>query len=140
MTAPQPLDQASYQGQLAERVDELLPDLDTDGRLELLGVMTPDDMRSSLAWLLAAHPQAFDHSLVRDEAMAVRLLDRLDEDLAGEDDLQPYCKECAAVIGIFRGHGDGWHHYRGNGTVEAPNELYDAGHEPVVAWREAGAR
>jgi hypothetical protein len=57
-----------------------------------------------------------------------------------EDDLDPYCAACGALVGIFRGHGDGWRHYRGEGTVASPVELYDAGHEPAVAWREpAGA-
>jgi hypothetical protein len=53
-----------------------------------------------------------------------------------DDNLEPYCRECGAGIGVFIGHGQGWHHFRGSGTVEAPVELYDAGHEPVVAWRE----
>jgi hypothetical protein len=56
-----------------------------------------------------------------------------DED-DGLDGLEPYCAECGAWVGIFRGHGDGWHHWRGRGTAASPVELYDAGHEPVVAW------
>jgi hypothetical protein len=50
------------------------------------------------------------------------------------DGLEPYCTECGAWCGIFRGHGGGWHHWRGQGTAASPVELYDAGHEPVVAW------
>ena len=34
----------TYEGQLAERVGELLPDLNASERLELLGAMDPDDM------------------------------------------------------------------------------------------------
>jgi hypothetical protein len=49
---------------------------------------------------------------------------RLDED----DGLEPYCTTCGQWASIFIGHGDGWHHYRGEGTVASPVELYDAGH------------
>lgn len=56
-----------------------------------------------------------------------------------EDDAEPYCETCGAQVAIFHGLGDGWHHYRGNGTAETPNELYDAGHAPAVAWRHPGA-
>jgi|SRR6266702_44440 len=57
----------------------------------------------------------------------------------GED--EPYCTVCGAGVGIFQGHGDGWHHYRGDGTAGHPVELYDAGHAATVAWRpvEGGA-
>ena len=58
----------------------------------------------------------------------------------GEDDFEPYCARCGASIGIFIGHGDAWLHYAGEGTADSPVDLYDAGHEPDVAWRPAGAR
>jgi hypothetical protein len=61
-----------------------------------------------------------------------------DEDQADDED-EPYCYTCAAPVGHFLGHGDGWHHWRGQGTVESPVELVDAGHAPEVAWRPAGA-
>ena len=54
------------------------------------------------------------------------------------DDPEPYCSTCGATVGLFLGY-DGWHHFRGEGTPENRTELYDAGHEPAVAWREAGA-
>jgi hypothetical protein len=56
------------------------------------------------------------------------------------DGLEPYCAECGSWCGIFHGHGDGWHHYRGRGTAASPVELYDAGHEPVPAWCEPPGR
>jgi hypothetical protein len=130
---------ATYEGQLAERADTHLPDLDTAARLELLGVMDPDDMRASLAWLVSYAPRTFDFALVRDEAMTGRLLERLNDDGDGEV-LDPYCSACGASVGIFIGHGDAWLHYTGEGTTESPVDLYDAGHEPVIAWREAGAQ
>jgi len=133
MTVPTP---PTYAAQLAQRAAELLPDVDLDARLELLGVMDPDEMRASLAWLLSAHPQVFDHCLVRDRQLVERLQDRLDHQY--DDDPEPYCSTCGASVGIFVGHGDAWLHYTGEGTVESPVDLYDAGHAPAVAWREAG--
>jgi len=137
MTVPTP---PTYEGQLTVRVDELLPGLGTDERLELLAAMDPDDMRTSLAWLVSYAPQVFDFALVRDRQLVERLMDRLDEADADEDYPDPYCPECEGKIGIFIGHGNAWLHYRGEGTVASPVELFDAGHEPAVAWREAGTR
>ena len=65
------------------------------------------------------------------------LAERLTDD---DDDPEPYCSTCGATIGIFQGHGDNWHHFTGNGTVADPNKLYDADHEPVVAWREPSSQ
>lgn len=71
------------------------------------------------------------------------VLDSLDDDQADDgldDGDEPYCYTCGSPVGIFYGHGDGWHHWRGQGTADSPVELYDAGHAPEVAWRPAGAR
>jgi hypothetical protein len=135
MTVPNP----AYAAQLAERAAELLPDVGEAERLELLGVMDEGDLRSSLAFILSLYPQAFDHGLVRDQAMTERLLDRVNEANQEADVLEPYCSACDGTIGIFRGRGDGWHHFRGAGTIASPVKLFDAGHEPVVAWRENAA-
>jgi hypothetical protein len=108
----------------------------TDERLELLGVMDPDEMRASLAFIVSMYPQVFDFALVRDRAMAERLGARLDED---QDDEEPYCSACGAAVGIFRGRGGAWLHYTGQGTADSPAELFDAGHEPVITWRLAPA-
>ena len=62
----------------------------------------------------------------------------LDEDQADED--EPYCFTCGAPVGIFHGYGEHWYHWRGEATTQSPVELYDAGHEPEVAWRLAGTR
>ena len=138
-TIPQAPGGATYEGQLAERVGEMLPDLNSAERLELLGVMDPDDMSATLAFIAARYPQVFDFALVGDRELAKRLTTRLAE-AEDDDDLEPCCATCDAKIGIFYGHGPGWHHFRGEGTPENPNELYDAGHEPEVGWRPAGAR
>lgn len=128
---------ASYEDQLARRVAEMLPDLNLPERLELLGVMDPDDMRASLAWLAAAHPAVFDASIVRDRALAGRLTTRLAEAEVPLDDEEPFCFTCGSPVGIFAGQGGGWRHFRGEGTAECPVELFDAGHAPEVAWRPA---
>jgi hypothetical protein len=82
------------------RVADVLPDTDTAGRLELLGVMDPDDLRSSLAGLVSHAPQMFDFALVRDLAMVERLIARLNE--GPGDDEEPYCDTCGAAVGIFQ--------------------------------------
>jgi hypothetical protein len=74
------------------------------------------------------------------------LLEALNDREHGQDDvdeldgLEPYCAECGSWCGIFHGHGDGWHHWRGQGTAASPVELYDAGHDPVVAWCQPPGR
>jgi hypothetical protein len=140
---PQAAAAATHEGQLAGRVGELLPDLNQTERLELLGVMDPDDMSTSLAWIAATYPQVFDFAIVRDRGLAGRLTTRLadDEDPDdGLDDEERYCCRCGAGVGIFMGHGGAWLHYTGEGTADSPVELFDAGHAPEVAWRPAGAR
>jgi hypothetical protein len=129
----------TYEDQLARRVCELLPDLNLTERLELLGVMDPDDMRASLAWLAGYAPALFDGALVRDRELAGRLTTRLAEDEDQDDEAEPYCETCGSLVGIFLGHGGGWHHFRGEGTAASPVELFDAGHAAEVTWRLAGA-
>jgi hypothetical protein len=126
---------STYEQQLAARAAELLPGIGLEELLELLGAMDPDDMRMSLAWLISHAPHMFDFALVRDRAMIERLEARLDEEYAAAD--EPYCETCGASIGVFHGRGDAWLHYTGVGTAASPVELFDAGHEPVIAWRPA---
>jgi hypothetical protein len=79
-----------YEEQLAARAAELLPGARTAERLELLGVMDPDDMRTSLAWLASHAPQMFDFALVRDRALVERLRERLDNiSVSGLTDFGP---------------------------------------------------
>lgn len=132
MTVPTP---PTYEGQLAQRAAELLPGVALAERLELLDAMDPDDMRTSLAFIATMYPQTFDHALVRDRKLVEQLQDRLDH--AHDDDPEPWCTACGAKAGIFLNHGPDWKHYRGEGTVACPVELFNAGHAPVIAWREA---
>jgi hypothetical protein len=98
-------------------------------RLELLGVMDPGDMGTVLASIAGHAGAAFD--------AAIAELQGHDEDEDQGDDEEPYCATCGASIGIFYGRGNAWLHYTGQGTAESPVELFDAGHEPVIAWRPA---
>jgi hypothetical protein len=103
-------------------------------RMELLGSMDPADMGTVLAFVAGHAPDVFD-------AAVGELLDTGDdEDEDLDDDEEPYCETCGAAAGIFIGHGENWIHYRGEGTAASPVEMFDAGHEPVIAWRPAVAR
>jgi hypothetical protein len=55
------------------------------------------------------------------------------------DGLEPYCAECGAWCGMFLGLV-GWRHFRGEGTAASPVELFDAGHDAVVAWCQPPGR
>jgi hypothetical protein len=54
-------------------------------------------------------------------------------DVGGEDGTEPYCTVCRQWAGMFVGI-DGWRHFRGDPAPGGVRELYDAGHEPVIAW------
>lgn len=129
----------TYAGQLAQRVAELLPDLAMPGRLELLDVMDPDDMRSSLAFILSMYPQVFDFALVRDRAMVGRLQERVEERDEAEYLAEPegYCTTCGENVAHFIGY-EGPQHFRGPHKLVTGlerRELFDAGHAPVIGWR-----
>ena len=123
----------THEGQLAARAAELPPAIGTAERLELLGSMDDADVRTVLAFVATYAAAAFD-------AAVESLLGPGDDGAQGDDDIEPYCSACTAPIGVFIGHGSAYLHYTGEGTVASPVELYDAGHEAVVAWRPAGAR
>jgi hypothetical protein len=86
---------------------------------------------SSLAKVLGSREQV--------AALVADLLDEDDQD-QDDDDMEPYCTTCGQWAGIFHGHGGGWHHYRGEGTLTSPVELYDAGHEVTVGWTVPAGR
>jgi hypothetical protein len=58
---------------------------------------------------------------------------------AGDDGLEPYCAECGAWVGMFFGL-EGWQHFRSDPTPGGQRQLYDAGHEAEVAWRQPPGR
>jgi hypothetical protein len=55
------------------------------------------------------------------------------------DGLEPYCTGCGSWIGMFQGL-EGWRHFRGEGTVASPVELYDGGHDAIPGWMEPPGR
>lgn len=128
---------------LASVLEDLLDVLDEDAR-------HPAESRATVAAfdevarILAAFDWEHDERQLALEAIERAVLTGGqpddDEDQGDEDDDEPYCYQCGSPVGIFIGHGDAWLHYRGEGTVADPVELFDAGHAPEVAWRPAGAR
>ena len=48
---------------------------------------------------------------------------------------EPYCVTCGGHVGMFWQMA-GWHHFRGQPEPGGKRELYVAGHEAAVAWRE----
>jgi hypothetical protein len=124
--------------QLEQRAAELLGPVGREQRLELLAAMDPDEMAACLTWLIGYRPVMFDYCLVRDRELAGRLWERLDQADADQDRPEPYCTLCGAAVGIFYAHGEGWLHYRGEGTAACPVDLFDPGHQPEIAWRPAG--
>jgi hypothetical protein len=106
-------------------------------RMELLGSMGDEDARLALAFVAEYAPAVFDAAVAR--LVDAGAEDQGDDDGQG-DDLEPYCAACGASIGVFIAHGNAYLHYRGAGTVASPIGLYDAGHEPVIAWRAAVSR
>jgi hypothetical protein len=115
-----------------------LPDLSREDRTDCIDVMTDHERSAVLSWIAGYAPKIFDAAIAaRSRDFADELADRADA-LRTErykDELQPYCTACGASIGHFIGHGDGWHHFRGEGTTASPNELFDAGHDIVAGWR-----
>jgi hypothetical protein len=46
---------------------------------------------------------------------------------------EPFCASCGFPVGVFATRGDGWRHYRGDGTTWA--EPFETDHHPVIGWR-----
>jgi hypothetical protein len=78
-----------------------------------------------------------------DRQYALEAIDAIvsEDDAQGDDDepdrREPCCTSCGADVGVFWGHGDGWHHWRP--AEGGRTEIFDAGHAPVIGWREAAS-
>jgi hypothetical protein len=112
-------------------------------RLERLTGFTASQLAAGMIWLAGYDPRTFD-----------AVLDAVEPgtDQDGSDDPQPFCATCGAAIGIFLRLGLDWRHYRqarttvpaddrydrSDGAAFGQFEVFDPGHEPVVAWRLAG--
>jgi hypothetical protein len=135
-----PLDPATFRRAEIEReLGRPLPDLTREERTDFVSVMTGGETSNLLAWISAYAPEIFDAALAaRSRTFAGELARRAELlDIDQDDENEPYCKTCSETVHIFQSHGDGWHHYRGEGTAASPVELYDAGHVPAVGWRPA---
>jgi len=120
-------------------------DLTAGERAGMIDVMTAHEWSVLLSFIAGSAPGVFDAAVASrpgppgDVTFAGELRDRIDAKLAEEaaDDPQGYCSACGGDVSWFLSF-TGPQHYRGEGTVENPVELYDPGHEPVVAWRYPG--
>lgn len=97
-------------------------------RITRLTALAPEDAAAGLLWLAMNFPAVCDAMLDKIEYDAID-----DPDPAQEP--EPFCVECGADIGIFLRHGLDWRHFRGDSTTIGQIELFDPGHQPVVAWR-----
>jgi hypothetical protein len=100
----------------------------TQDQIARLTALTPEDAAAGLLWLAMNFPSVCDAMLDKIEFDAID-----DPDPAREP--EPFCAECGANIGIFLRYGLDWHHFRGDPTIISQIELFDPGHQPVVAWR-----
>jgi hypothetical protein len=99
-----------------------------EDRIARLTALTPEDAAAGVLWLAMNFPAVTDAMLDKVE------YDAIDDPDPGQEP-EPFCSVCGADIGIFLRFGLGWRHYRGDGTIIGQIELFDPGHEPVVAWR-----
>jgi hypothetical protein len=126
---------------LTQRAQDAQP-VRPDERLERLTGFTASQLTAGMIWLAGYDPRTFD--VVLD---AVEPGPGLDD----SDDPEPFCATCGIPIGIFLRLGLNWRHYRQAGTTAADGqqdhgdatafgwfEVFDPGHEPVVAWRLTG--
>jgi hypothetical protein len=85
-------------------------------------------MAAGLFWLAMNFPAVCDAMLDKTE------FDAVDDEFSCQEP-EPFCAECGASIGIFVRYGMYWRHYRGDDAAIGQIELFDPGHDPVVAWR-----
>jgi hypothetical protein len=92
-----------------------IPALWQQDRIARLTALAPQDAAAALLWLAVE-------------------FDAIDDPDPGQEP-EPFCAECGADIGIFLRFGLDWRHFRGDSTTIGQVELFDPGHQPVIAWR-----
>ena len=97
-------------------------------RIARLTALAPEDAAAGLLWLAMNFPAACDAMLDKIQ------YDAIDDPDPGREP-EPFCAECGADIGIFLRYGLDWRHFRGDSTAVGQIELFDPGHQPIVAWR-----
>jgi hypothetical protein len=95
-------------------------------RIARLTALAPEDAAAGLLWLAMNFPAVCDAMLDKVEHDAI-------DDLDSASEPEPFCAECGSDVGIFLRFGLDWRHYRGDGTTIGRIELFDPGHQPVVA-------
>jgi hypothetical protein len=100
-------------------------------RISRLAALGPEDTVAGLLWLAMNFPAVCDAMLDKTE------FDAVDDEDPGQEP-EPFCAECGADIGIFLRYGTDWRHYLGDAATAGQIELFDPGHDPVVAWRLLG--
>ena len=86
----------------------------------------PEDAAAGLLWLAMNFPAVCDAMLDKIE------YDAVDDPDPGREP-EPFCVVCGAHIGVFLRFGLDWRHFRGDSTTIGQIELFDPGHQPVVA-------
>jgi hypothetical protein len=125
--------------------DGPLAALDRADRIDFINVMTADEAKMLLAHIAGYAPRVFDAAVTdRSETFADELFGRIEarDDAEYQAEPEGYCTVCGENVAHFFGY-EGPQHFRGPHklvTGGERRELFDAGHEPVIAWREAGAR
>lgn len=120
-------------------------DLAAGDRAGMIEVMTDHERSVLLSFIAGYAPGVFDAAVAArswpsgEVTFEDELWDRVDAKLAEEAASDPdgYCTVCGANVSWFCGY-DGPRHFRGPHkltTGTGRRELFDAGHEPVVAWR-----
>jgi hypothetical protein len=103
-----------------ERAEELAALTGADAVRQWAGTQSYD-----VASTLSAYVEAF--------GAAQKLISDLVAIIGRTEDEAYTCATCGQWVGIFIDHGDGWHHYRGEGTAASPVVIYDPGHEATPA-------
>jgi hypothetical protein len=105
-----------------------IPALRRQDRIAQLTALNPEDAAAGLLWLAMNFPAVCD-----------AMLDKIEHDAIDDPDPgrepEPFCAECGSDLGIFLRFAQDWRHFRGNSTTIGQIELFDPGHQPVVAWR-----
>jgi hypothetical protein len=126
---------------LTQRAQDAQP-IEPPERAERLTGFTASQLAAGMIWLAGYDPRTFD-----------AVLDAVEPGPGPNDgdDPEPFCATCGIPIGIFLRLGLDWRHYRQAGTTAPADgqgrgdaaafgqfEVFDPGHEPVVAWRLTG--
>jgi hypothetical protein len=94
-------------------------------RMARLDMATTQEMHAALALLCAVDPEAFEAALPAGPP------DSGAEAALGEP--VAVCGRCGGIVALFP-EDLTWRHYRGPAVVSGAQEVFDAGHEPVVEW------